>query len=145
MLLTKRKKLNYLMADCHNCPFNIYKETHYCTSSTLHIDSLRNYLLYVRIGFQKVTRQKGLQNFSVHNLLLGLEYKSRVFSQQLRPGKILHGHNFITFQHILIGFWGILSIDLRKVYHKYNYEWLRSGRVMTFQSLPCLLFQCVLY
>ena len=77
--------------------------------------------------------------------LLCLEYKSRGFSQKLRPGELLHGHNFIAVQHILIEFWWIVSIDLERVYHKYHYEWLRPNRVMTFQSLTCLLFQCVLY
>ena len=78
-------------------------------------------------------------------ILLGLEYKSRGFSRKLRPGKLLHGHNSVNSQQILMGLQGTLPISLDRVYPKYQNDWWRNDRVMALKSLPCLLFQCVLY
>ena len=63
--------------------------------------NVRNFSYPVRIRWIKSS-----------NLLLGLEYKSRGFSQKLRPGELLHGHDFVNLQQILIGFWGMLSIGI---------------------------------
>ena len=30
----------------------------------------------------------------------------------------MHGHNFVNFPYILMGFWGMLSIGIEKLYHK---------------------------
>ena len=54
------------------------------------------------------------------HILLGLEYKSRGFSQKSRPGKLLHGHNSVNSQQILMGLHGTLPISLDRVYHKYH-------------------------
>ena len=53
-------------------------------------------------------------------LLLGLEYKSRGFSRKLRPGELLHEHNSVNSQQILMGLQGTFQIGNEKVYHKYN-------------------------
>ena len=53
-------------------------------------------------------------------LLLGLEYKSRGFSRKLRPGELLHGHNSVNSQQILMGLRGTLPISLDRVYPKYQ-------------------------
>ena len=55
--------------------------------------------------------------------LLGLEYKSRVFSLKLRPGELLHGHNSVNSQQILMGLQGTLPISLDRVYPKYQNDW----------------------
>ena len=67
------------------------------------------------------------------------------FFQKLRPGLLSHGHNSINSQQISMALQGILSIGSEKLYHKYIFDWLRDDRLMTLESLPCLLFQCVLY
>ena len=56
-------------------------------------------------------------------LLLGLEYKSRGFSRKLRPGELLHGHNSVNSQQILMGLRGTLPISLDRVYPKYQNDW----------------------
>ena len=53
-------------------------------------------------------------------VLLGLEYKSRGFSQKLRPGKLLHGHNSVNSPQILMGLQRTLPISLDRVYPKYQ-------------------------
>ena len=55
-------------------------------------------------------------------VLLGLQYKSRGFPRKLRPDKLLHGHKFVNFQQILVGFSGKLLIGFEKVYYKYHYD-----------------------
>ena len=50
------------------------------------------------------------------SLLLGLVYKSRVFSRKLRPGELWHGHNSSNSQQILMGLRGTLPISLDRVY-----------------------------
>ena len=54
------------------------------------------------------------------SVLLGLEYKSRGFSRKLRPGELLHGHNSVNSQQILMGLQGTLPISLDRVYPKYQ-------------------------
>ena len=53
-------------------------------------------------------------------ILIGLEYKSRGFSRKLRPGELLHGHNSVNSQQILMGLRGTLPISLDRVYPKYQ-------------------------
>ena len=53
-------------------------------------------------------------------LLLGLEYKSRVFSRKLHPGELLHGHNSVNSQQILMGLQETHPISLDRVYPKYQ-------------------------
>ena len=60
------------------------------------------------------------QAYQHTELLLGLEYKSRVFSRKLRPGELLHGHNSVNSQQILMGLQGTLPISLDRVYPKYQ-------------------------
>ena len=47
---------------------------------------------------------------------------SHVFFSQLRPGELLHGHNSVNFQQILMEFLGMLLIGLEKVCHNNNYD-----------------------
>ena len=53
-------------------------------------------------------------------VLLGLEYKSRGFPRKLRPGVLLHEHNSVNSQQILMGLQGTFQIGNEKVYHKYH-------------------------